>query len=126
MATTITGLYAQRVRDNILSGSYVALIRSDGTECPVGRVSIGTLALDTTTDTTYHIISNTTELVFPLVSTDVAPTTNPVSKVALYRSEDGTDKIAETDLSTPKPYLAGDQFKIPVGRLQFKIQKVVP
>ncbi len=125
MATVITGLYAQRVRDNILSGCYVALIRSDGTECPVGRLAIGSLALDSTSDPTYHIISNTTELAFPVASSDVAPTTNPVSKVALYMSESGSDKIAETDLASPKPYLSGDQFRIPVGMLQFKIQKVV-
>jgi len=125
MATTITGLYAQLVLDNILSNCYVALIRNDGTECPVGRLSVGSLALDTTSDPTYHIISNTTELVFPVASSNVAPITNPVAKVALYMSENDDDKIAETDLATPKPYLAGDQFRIPIGMLQFKIQKVV-
>ncbi len=126
MATIIAELYAQLVRDNIISGCYVALIRNDGTECPIGRAAVGSLNLDTTSDPTYHIISNTTELVYPIASSDVAPNTNPVSKVALYRSEDGSNKIAETDLATPKPYLAGDQFRIPVGMLQFKIQKVVP
>jgi hypothetical protein len=125
MATTITGLYAQRVANNILSGSYVALIRQDGTECPIGRVAIGTLSVSSADDT-YHIISNTTELVFPLASSDVAPSSNPVSKVALYLTIDGDDKIADADLTTPKPYLTGDQFRIPVGVLQFKIQKIVP
>jgi hypothetical protein len=126
MATTITEHYAQLVADNIITGCYVALIRQDETECPVGRVSIGSINLDTTSDPTYHIISNTTEIVFPLASSDVAPMSNPVSKVALYSSDSGTDKIADTDLATPKPYLAGDQFRIPVGMLKFKIQKVVP
>ncbi len=125
MATTITEFYAQLVRNNILSGCYVALIRSDGTECPIGRVSIGTLALDTTSDEDYHIILNTNEIVFPVASEDVAPITNPVVKVALYRSATGDDKIAETSLTSPKPYSSGDQFRIPVGMLQFKIQKVV-
>ncbi len=126
MATTITGEYAQLVSNNILSTCHVALIRQDGSECPIGRVSIGSLTVDTTSDTTFHIISNSTEIVFPVASSDVAPTTNPVSKVALFRSPSGTDKIAETNLASPKPYLAGDQFRIPIGMLQFKIQKVVP
>jgi len=126
MATRITEHYAQLVANNIITGCYVALIRDDGTECPIGRVAIGSLSLDTTSDTTYHVISNTAEISFPIASSDVAPMSNPVSKVALYRSDGGADKIAETDLTTPKPYLAGDQFRIPVGFLQFKIQKVVP
>jgi len=125
MATVISELYAQLVSNHIISGCYVALIRQDGTECPIGRVAIGSLTVDTTSDTTYHIISNSSEIVFPVAGSDVAPTTNPVSKVALYRSSSGTDKIAETSLSSPKPYLTGDQFRIPIGMLQFKIQKVV-
>jgi len=125
MATTITELYAQLVLDNILSKCYVALIRNDGTECSIGRLSVGSLTLDSTSDPKYHIITNTTELVFPVASSNVAPITNPVAKVVLYMSENDNDKIAETDLATPKPYLAGDQFRIPVGMLQFKIQKVV-
>jgi hypothetical protein len=125
MATRITGLYAQEVSTNILSGCYVALIRQDDTECPIGRVAIGTIAVDSTSDTTYHIISNTAEIVFPVASSDVAPATNPVSKVALFKTATGNDKLAETDLSSPKPYLSGDQFRIPTGLLQFKIQKVV-
>jgi hypothetical protein len=126
MATTITEHYAQLVFNHIITGSYVALIRQDGTECPIGRVVIGSIVLDTTSNPDYHVISNTTEIVFPIASSDVAPMSNPVSKVALYRSNDGDDKIAETDLATPKPYLAGDQFRIPVGMLKFKIQKIVP
>jgi hypothetical protein len=125
MATRIDGHYAHLVSNNILSGCFVALIRQDGTECPIGRVPIGSLSVDTTSDDTHHVISNTAEIVFPIATSDVAPTTNPVSKVALYRSTEGTDKIAETDLFSPRPYLTGDQFRIPIGMLQFKIQKVV-
>lgn len=124
MATTITVNYAQLVANNIIQPSYVALLRQDGTECPIGRVPFGTTVVDASSDPTYIVISNLNDVVFPIASVDVAPSTNPVVQIALYDASTGGNLLAKTDI-VPKPYLAGDQFKIPAGYLQFKIQKVV-
>jgi hypothetical protein len=125
MATTVSTYYAQSVGTSILQSSYVALIRQDGTECPIGRVQLGAVSVDSSSDPTYHIVSNTTEIVFAVASSDVAPTTNPVIQIALYTASTGGDQLAITDLSSSKPYLSGDQFRIPIGMFQFKIQKTV-
>jgi hypothetical protein len=124
MATTISVNYTQAVATNIIQPSYVALLRQDGSECPIGRVAFGTAVIDATSDPDYHVISNLSDVLFPIATTDVAPMDNPVVKIALYDTSSGGNLLATTDI-TPKPYLAGDQFKIPSGWLQFKIQKVV-
>ncbi len=125
MATEITVAYAQAVATRIIRNCYVGLIRQDGTECPIGRVAFGDVVVDATSDPNYIVLSNLNDVVFPIASTDVAPTGNPVVKVALYDANSGGNMLAKTDV-VAKPYLAGDQFKIPAGWLQFKIQKVVP
>jgi hypothetical protein len=125
MATTISVNYAQAVATKIIQPSYVALLRQNGSECPIGRVAFGNVVVDATSDPNYIVISNLNEVIFPIASTDVAPITNPVVQVALYDANTGGNLLAKTDI-VAKPYLAGDQFKIPSGWLQFKIQKVVP
>ncbi|MDM7320281.1 MAG: hypothetical protein P3W91_000965 [Fervidobacterium sp.] len=125
MATTITEKYAQAVANNIIQQSYVALLRQDGTECPIGRVAFGTTVVNASSDPTYIVISNLNDILFPIASVDVAPATNPVIQLALYDANAGGNLLAKTDIVS-KPYLAGDQFKIPAGWLQFKIQKVIP
>jgi hypothetical protein len=125
MATTISVAYAQAVATNIIQNSYVGLIRQDGSECPIGRLAFGDVVVDGTSDTDYIVLSNLNDVVFPIASVDVAPTDNPVVQVALYDANSGGNLLAKTDV-VAKPYLAGDQFKIPAGWLQFKIQKVVP
>jgi hypothetical protein len=125
MATEITVAYAQAVATNIIRLSYVGLIRQDGSECPIGRVAFGDAVVDANSDANYIIISNLTDIVFPIASNDVAPMNNPVVKVALYNASSGGSLLARADI-TPKPYLARDQFRIPSGWLKFKIQKVVP
>jgi len=125
MATTISIAYAQAVATNILQNSYVGLIRQDGSECPIGRVAFGDVVVDATSDPNYIVLSNLNDVVFPIASIDVAPMTNPVVQVALYDADSGGNLLVKTDIVS-KPYLAGDQFKIPAGWLQFKIQKVVP
>ncbi len=125
MATEITVVYAQAVATNIIQPSYVVLIRQDGTECPIGRIAFGDVVVDATSDPNYIILSNLNDVVFPIASTDVAPMSNPVVKVALYNANSGGDMLTKTEV-IPKSYSAGDQFKIPAGWLQFKIQKVVP
>ncbi len=125
MATEITVAYAQAVANNIIKNSHVGLIRQDGTECPIGRVAFGNVVVDASSDQDYIVLSNLNDIVFPIATTDVAPSNNPVVKVALYNANSGGDLLAKTDVVS-KPYLAGDQFKIPAGWLQFKIQKVVP
>jgi len=125
MATEITVFYAQAVGENIVRNSYVSLIRQDGTECPIGRVAFGDVVVDATSDANYIVLSNLNDVVFPIATVDVAPTTNPVVQVALYNASSGGNMLAKTDIVS-KPYLAGDQFKIPSGWLQFKIQKIVP
>jgi len=124
MATTITVNYANAVANTIIQPSYVALLRQDGTECPIGRVAFGTTVVDASSDPTYIVISNLNDIVFPIASIDVAPSTNPVVQVALYDANTAGNLVAKTDIVS-KPYLAGDQFKIPAGLLQFKIQKTV-
>jgi len=124
MATTITVAYAQAVADNIIQPSYVALIRQDGSECPIGRIAFGDAVVDATSDPDYIVISNLSDIMFPIATVDVAPTSNPIVQVALYDANSGGNLLAKTDV-VAKPYLAGDQFKIPAGQLQFKIQKVV-
>jgi len=125
MATVISVNYAQAVATNIIQPSHVALIRQDGSECPIGRIAFGDVVVDAVSDPDYIVVSNLNEIVFPIASVDVAPSSNPVVQVALYNTSTGGNLLAKTDI-TPKSYLAGDQFKIPVGMLQFKIQKVVP
>ncbi len=125
MATEITISYAQAIAENIIRNSYVALIRQDGSECSVGRVVFGDVLIDATSDPDYIVLSNLNDVVFPIASTDAAPMSNPVVQVALYDADSGGNMLAKTDV-VAKPYLAGDQFKIPAGWLQFKIQKVVP
>jgi hypothetical protein len=125
MATTISVAYAQVVATRILQNSYVGLIRQNGSECPIGRVAFGSVVVDATSDPNYIVLSNLNDVVFPIASVDVAPTSNPVVQVALYDANSGGNMLAKTDV-VAKPYLAGDQFKIPAGWLQFKIQKVVP
>jgi len=125
MATTISIAYAQAVATNILQNSYVGLIRQDGSECPIGRVAFGYVVVDATSDPNYIVLSNLNDVAFPIASIDVAPMTNPVVQVALYDADSGGNLLVKTDIVS-KPYLAGDQFKIPAGWLQFKIQKVVP
>ncbi|MFZ8784560.1 phage tail fiber protein [Thermocrinis sp.] len=125
MATEITEAYAQAVASNIIQNSYVGLIRQDGSECPVGRVAFGIVVVDATTNSDYIVLSNLNDITFPIASTDVAPISNPVVQVALYDASSGGNLLAKTDI-VAKPYLAGDQFKIPSGWLQFRIQKVVP
>jgi hypothetical protein len=124
MATTISVNYAQAVATNIIEPSYVALLRQDGSECPIGRVEFGTAVVDATSDVDYIVISNLNDIMFPIASIDVAPMDNPVVQIALYDTNSGGNLLATADI-TPKPYLAGDQFKIPSGWLQFRIQKVV-
>jgi len=125
MATEITEAYAQAVASNIIQNSYVGLIRQDGSECPVGRVAFDIVVVDATTNSDYIVLSNLNDITFPIASTDVAPISNPVVQVALYDASSGGNLLAKTDI-VAKPYLAGDQFKIPSGWLQFRIQKVVP
>ncbi len=126
MATQIGVYYAQTVATEIIQSSYVALIRQDGTECPIGRVSFGFTSVDSS-DPDYHIISNVSEIIFPVATTDVAPISNPIIKVALYTQNTGGEVIATTDLNGFRPYLTGDQLRIPAGMLQFRVQKeVVP
>jgi hypothetical protein len=124
MATEITVSYAQAVATHIIRNSYVGLIRQDGTECPIGRVAFGDVVIDAGSDPDYIVLSNLDDIVFPIALTDVAPTSNPVVKVALFNANSGGSMLAKTDV-VAKPYLAGDQFKIPSGWLKFKIQKVV-
>jgi hypothetical protein len=125
MATEITVAYAQAIATNIIQNSYVGLIRQDGSECPIGRVAFGDVVVDATSDPDYIVLSNLNDVMFPIASTDVAPTSNPVVKVVLFNANNGGNMLAKTDV-VAKPYLVGDQFKIPAGWLQFKIQKVVP
>jgi len=124
MATEITVSYAIAVATNIIQSSYIGLIRQDGSECPIGRIAFGVAVVDATSDPDYIVISNLDEIVFPIASVDVAPMTNPVVQVALYDADTSGNLLAKTDV-VAKPYLAGDQFKIPSGWLQFKIQKIV-
>jgi hypothetical protein len=124
MATTISVSYAQVVATNIIQPSYVVLLRQDGSECPIGRVEFGIAIVDATSDPDYIVISNLNDVVFPIASVDVAPSNNPVVQVALYDADTGGNLLAKTDIVS-KPYLAGDQFKIPAGWLQFRVQKVV-
>jgi hypothetical protein len=124
MATTISVAYAQAVATNILQNSYIGLIRQDGSECPIGRVAFGSIVIDATSDPDYIVLSNLNDITFPIASVDVAPMSNPVVQVGLYDVNIGGNLLAKTDV-VAKPYLAGDQFKIPAGFLQFKIQKVV-
>jgi len=125
MATEITVAYAITVATNIIQNSYVGLIRQDGSECPIGRTAFGVAVIDATSDPNYIVISNLDNIVFPIASTDVAPTSNPIVQVGLYDANTGGNLLAKTDV-VAKPYLAGDQFRIPSGWLLFKIQKVVP
>ncbi len=125
MATEITVAYAQAVANSILQNSYVSLIRQDGTECPIGRIAFGDVVVDATSDVNYIVLSNLNDVVFPIASVDVAPMSNPVVQVALYNANSGGSMLAKADVVS-KPYLAGDEFKIPSGWLQFKIQKIVP
>jgi hypothetical protein len=125
MATEITVSYAQAIANSIIRNSYVGLIRQDGTECPIGRVAFGDVVVNATSDPDYIVLSNLNDIVFPVASVDVAPSDNPVVKVALYNASSGGNMLANTDV-VAKPYLAGDQFRIPAGWLQFKIQKIVP
>jgi hypothetical protein len=125
MATQIGIYYAQTVATTIIASSYVALIRQDGTECPVGRIPFGSTSVSNS-DPDYYIISNVSEIAFPVATTDVAPISNPITKVALYTQETGGVVIAITDLSGFRPYLTGDQLRIPAGMLHFRVQKVVP
>jgi len=83
------------------------------------------VVVDATTNSDYIVLSNLNDITFPIASTDVAPISNPVVQVALYDASSGGNLLAKTDI-VAKPYLAGDQFKIPSGWLQFRIQKVVP
>jgi len=124
MATTVGVAYAQAVATRILQNSYVGLIRQDGSECPIGRIALGSVVVDAS-DPDYIVLSNLNDIVFPVATMDVAPADNPVVQVALYDANSGGNMLAKTDVVS-KPYLAGDQFKIPAGWLQFKIQKVVP
>ncbi len=124
MATEITVFYAQAVATHIIGKCYVSLVRQDGTECPIGRVAFGDVVVDATSDPNYIVLSNLNDVVFPIASIDVAPMSNPVVQVALYDANSGGNMLAKTDV-VAKPYLAGDQFRIPSGWLQFKIQKVV-
>jgi hypothetical protein len=124
MATTISVAYAQAVATNILQNSYIGLIRQDSSECPIGRVAFGSIVIDATSDPDYIVLSNLNDITFPVASVDVAPTSNPVVQVGLYDANSGGNLLSKTDV-VAKPYLAGDQFKIPAGLLQFKIQKVV-
>jgi hypothetical protein len=124
MATTISVAYAQAVATNILQNSYIGLIRQDGSECPIDRVAFGSIVINATSDPDYIVLSNLNDITFPIASVDVAPTSNPVVQVALYDASSGGNLLAKADV-VAKPYLAGDQFKIPTGFLQFKIQKVV-
>jgi hypothetical protein len=125
MAAEITVSYARAIAEKILQSSYVGLIRQDGSECPIGRVALGDIVVDATSDPDYIVLSNLNDIVFPIASVDVAPTSNPVVQVALYNANSGGNMLAKADV-VAKPYLAGDQFKIPSGWLQFKIQRVVP
>jgi hypothetical protein len=125
MATEITVVYAQAVANSIIQNSYVGLIRQDGTECSIGRVAFGYVVVDAISDPNYIVLSNLNDVVFPIASVNVAPMSNPVVQVALYDANTGGNLLAKTDV-VAKPYLAGDQFRIPSGQLQFKIQKVVP
>jgi hypothetical protein len=125
MATQIGVYYAQTVATTIIQSSYVALIRQDNTECPIGRVPFGSASVNSS-DTDYHIISNVSEIAFPVATFDVAPISNPITKVALYTQNTGGNVIAITDLNGFRPYLTGDQLRIPAGMLQFRVQKVVP
>jgi hypothetical protein len=124
MATTIGVYFAQTVATTIIQSSYVALIRQDNTECPIGRVPFGSAIVDSS-DPDYHIISNVSEIVFPVATTDVAPISNPIVKVALYTDNAGGEVIATTDLNGFRPYLTGDQLRIPAYMLQFRVQKIV-
>ena len=125
MATQIGVYYAQTVATTIIQSSYVALIRQDNTECPIGRVPFGSASVNSS-DPDYYIISNVSEIAFPVATTDVAPISNPITKVALYTADTGGNVIATTDLTGFRPYLTGDQLRIPAGMLQFRVQKVVP
>jgi len=124
MATTISLAFAQTVAENIIQPSYVGLIRQDGSECPISRIAFGVAVVDASSDPNYIVISNLNDVIFPIASIDVAPSNNPVVQVALFDANTGGNILARTDV-VAKPYLAGDQFKIPAGWLQFKIRKVV-
>jgi len=121
MATKLTKSFVDLIAPSFPSLS-VALIRQDGTECSGGgyqRVTIG--QVQTYEDDNYIYISNATQIVFALATSDIAPLNNLVSQVQLYN---GTNLVATIDLVQAKPYLNQDQFIIAPNSFVIKIPKV--
>jgi hypothetical protein len=121
MATTLTKSFADLIAPSFPSLN-VALIRQDGTECSGGgyqRVAIG--QVQTYEDTNYIYISNATQIVFALATSDIAPLNNLVSQVQLYN---GFNLVATIDLAQAKPYLNQDQFIIAPNNLTIRIPKL--
>ncbi len=126
MATIVNQAYLNFIQPDFENTStQIALIRQDGTEVPTAgtgytRKSIGTLTASS--DTTHYILSNSTSIDFPVATSDWAPNSNPVVKIAIYQN---TTLIATTDLPAPLTILQGDQVKISAGMLKIKVPKQV-
>lgn len=121
MATTLTKSFVDLIAPSFQNLS-VALIRQDNTECSGGgyqRMQIG--QVQTYEDANYIYISNATQIVFALATSDIAPLNNLVSQVQLYNDN---NLVATIDLVQPKPYLNQDQFIIAPNNLVIKIPKV--
>jgi hypothetical protein len=120
MATTLTKSFVDLIAPNFQNLS-IALIRQDGTECSGGGYTRQPFGLTQIyEDTDYIYISNASQIVFALATTDIAPLNNPVSKVQLYA---GSNLIATIDLTQAKSYLNQDQFIIAIDGLKIKIPK---
>jgi len=100
----------------------VALVRQNGTECSgegYERQKYGNV--QTSEDNNYVYIFNSSNIIFPFASKDIAPSNNPVVKISLYN---GDALVATVDLDRPKPYLAEDELIIPPEGIKIKIPKV--
>jgi hypothetical protein len=121
MATNLTKAFVDLIAPNF-QNLYVALIRQDGSECSGGGYLRQTFGLiQTYEDTNYIYISNASQIIFALATSDIAPLNNLVSQVQLYN---GSNLVATIDLTQAKPYLNQDQFIIAIDGLKIKIPKV--
>lgn len=80
MATTLTKSFADLIAPTF-QNLYVALIKQDGTECQGGgyqRVQFG--QVQTSEDSNYIYIFNTSQITFVLATSDIAPLNNLVQK----------------------------------------------
>ena len=123
MATRTEAGLVNLLRNNI-QNSYVALIREDNTEAPVGRVAFGTV--NQTSDANFWYFRNASDIVFERATTDVAPYTNRIIEITLFNASTGGNKLITIILDAPRVYLTGDRFIIPAGAFEIKMPKLIP